>query len=585
MIAAHAGLRRNSERRQHIKSRPAFRVATLALAALLAGPVQAQGFNLGNLLRNALSPAAGQCRALLAWVRTPPPAAAAPEAAADPRWRAMADSRLLDARTAQLLSDEVFVKHFGKPYEQLTMQDFRSFQQDTTRACRQGGEFTPSEWQTVQTLWNQHQHARLVQAMQARRAQQEAADREATAAKAELSQLSAELLQAQPGTMTLARLQAIRDRGQALAPKVGSEMAQAFDGSLQQAAQAVVPALLRQRVEETLAQARTGDDLAALARAREVATSPGSNLGVSLSADDPAIVALQRRERELAVAAADGERRDMAGFADGLPGLESGVQWHRRFQARWGAAANRMPAELATVHTDFRERRQEVLARVGPQLVRTVQQTTSVAEAQDSIGRYTLPFESGHASVQAMRAAVDERLKLIERNDALGRATAPGATQPAAAPAPQVALAQPAAARTAESARPAGEPSEEVMYDLVRTKFQNAANRVKGLYDQCAGGGSSSNPVNAMMCLGLNMQRGMTGGALAAPTRILKFAKIGCEKSPSRPGYNCEYEMQTDSPMNKQFVAMTGFQLDEAGFGQGRFVRNREGNWLMITGD
>ena len=37
--------------------------------------------------------------------------------------------------------------------------------------------------------------------------------------------------------------------------------------------------------------------------------------------------------------------------------------------------------------------------------------------------------------------------------------------------------------------------------------------------------------------------------------------------------------------MNKQFVAMTGFQLDEAGFGQGRFVRNREGVWLMITGD
>lgn len=123
------------------------------------------------------------------------------------------------------------------------------------------------------------------------------------------------------------------------------------------------------------------------------------------------------------------------------------------------------------------------------------------------------------------------------------------------------------------------------MYELVRTKFDNAAKRVKGLYDQCAGGGDRNNPVNAMMCLGLNMQRGMTGGAAAAPTRIVKFAKIGCEKSPSRPGYNCEYEIQTDSPINKQFASMTGFQLDQAGFGQARFVRNRDGLWLMITGE
>ncbi|GMV47763.1 MAG: hypothetical protein AMXMBFR66_31610 [Pseudomonadota bacterium] len=547
---------------------------------------KAQGINFGNMLRNALSPAAAQCRTLLAWVRTQPPAAASPDAAAEPRRRHMLEPRGLDARTTHLLSDEVFAKHFGKPYEQLTMQDFRTFQQETARACMQGGEFTPAEWQTVQTLWNQHQHARLVQGLQARRAQLEASEREAATAKSEVNQLADELMQAQPGAMTLARLQAIRDRGKAVVPKAGIDAQQAFDAAYQQAVHAVVPTLLRQRLNEALAQARSGDDLAALARARESVIAQASGFGVAIAGDDPALVALQRREQELTLAAAEAERRELAAFADGLPGLEAGVAWHRRFQSRWGSAAGRTPGELGAVHADFRQRREAVLARVGVQLIRAVQQSTSVAEAQSSVARYTLPFESHHPSVQAMVAAVEERLKLIERNEALGRATAPGSAQLAAAPPPQAAA--PAALRMsappAEASRP-GEPSEEVMYELVRTKFDNAAKRVKGLYDQCAGGGDRNNPVNAMMCLGLNMQRGMTGGAAAAPTRIVKFAKIGCEKSPSRPGYNCEYEIQTDSPINKQFASMTGFQLDQAGFGQARFVRNRDGLWLMITGE
>ena len=560
------------------------------LAAACATSAQAQGFNLGNILRNALSPAAGQCRTLLAWVRTPVPAAAAePAAPADPRQRRTGwpAAGALDARTAQLLSDEVFARHFGKTYEQLTMQDFRSFQQETARACMQGGEFTPAEWQTVQTLWNQHQHARLVQAMQARRAQQEASERQGAAAKGELDQLVAELQQASPQGTSLARLQAIRERARPLVARVGAEGQQAFDAAFQQAAQAIVPDLLRQRINEALAQAQSPEHLPLLAKARDSVGPQGSGRGMGLPADDPALLSLQRRERELAVAAAEAESRELAGFADGLAGLEAGVQWQRRFQSRWGGNPTRLAPELAAVQTDFQQRREAVLARSGALLVRAAQQATSVAEAQSSVGRYTLPSEASLPGVQAMRAAVDERIRLIERNDALGRATPAGPSQPAAAavPAAVAAPVAPPAQAAAAGSRAGGEPTEEVMYDLVRQKFETAAARVKGLYSQCQGGGSRDNPVNAMMCLSLNMQRGMTGGALAAPTRILQFAKIGCEKSPSRPGYNCEYEIKTDNPMNKQFVAMTGFQLDEAGFGQGRFVRNREGVWLMITGD
>lgn len=566
-----------------------FRAAALAgvaAMALTSGPTHAQ-VNLNNILRNALNPANSQCRTLLEWVRTPVPAAseAQPSGTVAGRRQAVGmPGSMLDSRTAHLLSDPVFSKHFGKTYEQLTIQDFRTFQQQTARFCMQNGEFTPAEWQTVQNLWNQGQHARIVQALQTRRSQEQAAEQESARARAELGQLTAELGQATPQSLNLERLQAFRDRGRSLGPRAGADAQQAFEAAFQRSAQMVGPDMLRQRAQEALAQANSPEHLPQLARTREALTQQASKLGIPLASDDPSLQALDRRGRELAGAAAAAERRQLDGFPDGLRGLEAGVQWQQRFQSTWGGGGHLAP-ELAAVQEDFRKRREAVLQRSGPLLVRTVQQTTTISEAQGSVGRYTLPDEANLSGVQAMRNAVDDRIRLIERNDALGRPTAAGATQPAA-PQPTVASARPAPAPAAApvSSNP-GEPSEEVMYDLVRQKFENAAARVKGLYDQCQGGGSGGNPVNAMMCLGFNLQKGVTGGAMSQPTRIVKFAKIGCEKSPSRPGYNCEYEIQTDSPMDNQFAKMTGFQLDQAGFGQGRFVRNRESRWLMITGE
>ncbi|MDY0744997.1 hypothetical protein SNE35_10785 [Paucibacter sp. R3-3] len=565
--------------------------ALAAALAIAAAPAQAQ-INLGNMLRNALNPANAQCRSLLEWVRTPQPPGTADAAAAPAPGRRMPAAPIggagLDARTSFLLSDEVFAKRFGKTYEQLTLQDFRTFQQQTARFCMQNGEFTPAEWQTVQSLWNEQQQARIVQALQARRQQQEAAQREAASARAELDQLAAELGQGTAQTLTLARLQAIRERSRALLPRAGADAQQAFEAAWQRSTPALVPELLRQRAQEAVAQAHGPEQLPQLLRLRESLAQQGAGLGVSLPADDPALQALERRERELAVAAAAAERRQIDGLPDGLPGLEAGVQWQQRFQSTW--SGGRLAPELAAVQEDFRKRREGVLQRSGAILVRAVQQATTISEAQGSVGRYTLPSEASLASVQGMRNAVDERIRLIERNDALGRPTAAGAAQSvAAAPAAPAAGGNPvrptaAAAPVAASTGP-GEPSEEAMYDLVRQKFENAAARVKGLYDQCQGGGSGGNAINAMMCLGINLQNGVTGGAAAQPTRIVKFAKIGCEKSPAHPGYNCEYEIQTDNPMNNQFAKMTGFQVDQAGFGQGRFVRNREGRWLMITGE
>jgi hypothetical protein len=129
-----------------------------------------------------------------------------------------------------------------------------------------------------------------------------------------------------------------------------------------------------------------------------------------------------------------------------------------------------------------------------------------------------------------------------------------------------------------------GEPPEEVMYELVRAKFERAAARIRDLYASCEGGGNPANGINMMMCLGLNLQNSMTGGAAAQATRINRFRKIGCAPAGNEPGFNCEYKIDTDSAIDQRLQQMTGFAINRSGFGKARFVADPDGGWLMITG-
>ena len=542
-------------------------------AVFFSMPAQAQLGVFNDVLRNVLNPAAHRCRVLLDWVRLPTSTA---EATQPPGGRALPGVRGgWSPRWGYLTSDEVFEPRFGKRYDQLTMQDFREFQRETARVCMQGGQFTPGEWQTVQALWNERQQTSIVQMRRAQEAQLAEAARAQAQADAELRQLTEEL---GPG-LSLDRLRTIRSRAQGLEHAASPQARQGFREAFERELQAQVPDLLRQQINGALSQSPSGDALPALIQLNARVAPQTSGWGVGLVPDDPAVLALQRRIADLDRETAGMERRTLGSFSESLSGLEDGVRWHQRFQSRWAGMLAQLP-ELTAVETDFRQRRQADLTRHGDGLVRAAQQAVTVSEAQSMVGRFTLVFEQGHPSTRALAAAVDDRVRLIERNQALGRSTPPGAVRSE----PQAAVAErvPAATRPLAGSA-AGEPSEEVMYDLVRQRFENAAARVRSLYEQCERGGDRSNPMNAMMCLGINLERGFTGGAAAVPTRIVRFGKIGCEKSPSRPGYNCEYEIEADNPMNKQFQTLTGFNIDQSGLGQGRWVRRSDGSWLMIT--
>ena len=486
----------------------------------------------------------------------------------------------MDPRTAFLLSGEVFSKYFGKTYEQLTAQDFRNYQR-VAPSCQRAGELTPAELLFVRSIWNEGMHQSNVMALQEQRRRQEAAQQQLAQSSRELQQLTGELLGPDRQQLSLARLQSIRDNGRAVSPRASAEARQAFEDAYRSTVQAIVPSLLGQQAQETLGQAIHPERLPDLVRF-QAQLAKREPWGVSIPEGDPVLKALKQRERELTLAAVTMERRQINALPDGLPGLEAGAQWHRAFESRWGPRAAAYGPELGQVSTDFLQRRDALMGRSGGLLQSAVLGSKTIAEAQSTVDRYTMPSEAQHPSVQAMRAAIDQRIRALERSEALGRPAEGGAQASAKPPAG----AAPVAPKMAAPVMASGEPSEEVMYDLVRSKFEKAAERHRGLYEQCEGGGSGGNPMNAVMCLAINLQGGMTGGALAKPVKIVRFSKIGCEKSPSRPGFNCEYEIKTDNPMTKQYESLVGFKVDEAGFGQGRFVRNREGNrWIMITGE
>lgn len=559
-------------------------ICTSAISICL--PAQAQPLiNLGKIFKNPADASEGNCSLLLEWVKSSGHVNNSEATRYPPSGRRTPSDvgQSVDPKTAYLISDEVFQKYFSKTYEQLTMQDFSEFQRRSVRACTQAGTFTPSEWQTVRTIWSQQGQAKLLQAAQLQRSRREANERAAAQTSAELERLTIELQQATADNMTPQRLEAIRHRIAVMTrtAKMRPEEQAEFESQLLSSEKRLIPDWLRAKARGALAIAQGPDQLRALIATRESVTSGSGASGMRLADDEPLVLDMQRRERELAAVAAKAERKALVRHADPLADLESGARWHEGFESRWGSTPD-VP-ELLEVQREFVQMRLPVLGRSSALLVKAVQKTTTIAEARDSISRYTLPSESGTTAVTAMQAAVEERIRLIERNEALGHETVAGASADPSQPLPADRKRKGSAGAAAAASEASGEPSEATMYDLVRLKFEKAAQRVRGLYDQCQGGGDRSNPMNMAICVGLMVQQGATGGALASPTRIVKFAKIDCQKSPSRPGYNCEYEIETDTPMNRQFASMTGFQVDESGLGQGRFVRNRQGIWLMIT--
>lgn len=151
---------------------PVALLAGLLLAAIK--PALAAGFDPAQLLRGvgARPVNAGQgltdslqsrhCNTLKQWLAV----------AQDPTAIKEADSRgapsgsVVPPGQAQLLlliSDAVFPRYFGKPYDQMPATELRNFAAQVLPACRRMGTFTPAEQQWVEQIWSLHMHPLLSQ--------------------------------------------------------------------------------------------------------------------------------------------------------------------------------------------------------------------------------------------------------------------------------------------------------------------------------------------------------------------------------------------------------------------------------------
>ena len=139
--------------------------AVMLVAAALSAPLSAQTLDLNRVLRSLPIPqavirageqtsAAQECERLKRWVSSIP--APTPVRGANP-W-------------LPYVEDTLFSGHFGKTYDQLTADDFRSVQQ-AQGECRRQGLFTPTEAQVVATIWSPSTQPHLTQQLVAMRSQ------------------------------------------------------------------------------------------------------------------------------------------------------------------------------------------------------------------------------------------------------------------------------------------------------------------------------------------------------------------------------------------------------------------------------
>jgi hypothetical protein len=275
-----------------------------------------------------------------------------------------------------LLEDSRFVKVFGKPYEQLTVGDFREFQ-NGIRECQRTGSFTPGEAQTVQYLLNPSMHPTLGRQLAEARAQ-----------RAQYDSLLAELDQLQPTEADVRKLASIQGQLNATLRSATPEERRAVAAKVDATRERIAAPAERERVSKVLTEAQGREGLASLGNAYD-------ELGKSaLSAQEIESLKQQivRRMNELAAPLIQEERQTASAIGAGLAGLERGVQFLNGFEARYQRPARVLP-DLEAVRREVLDRRAGMLPGLEAALIAEVRKASSEAQVKEVLSRYLTASE------------------------------------------------------------------------------------------------------------------------------------------------------------------------------------------------
>ncbi|MGP1613833.1 MAG: hypothetical protein ACTS5Y_02030 [Pollutimonas bauzanensis] len=321
--------------------------------------------------------------------------------------------------------------------------------------------------------------------------------------------------------------------------------------------------------------------------------------------------AITVRIDELAAGIADIERQRIDALGSGLTGLERGLQWQADYKARLAHLSGRVKA-LADLPRYFRERRLALLEAGGPALARAVADSKDEQDLQALQARYLLAGDETTVPGTRILTAVADQRRELEKRAALGRRPqedraelASGGPAPAslaagasaAAPAGDAVAPGTSGASSASGASGAsgagvsspGEPSEETMYDLIRTVLDQGARKQAEMLSQCQGDGlRPGDPAMNYVCAIVLLGKGIQSGTLAPdkPARILKFEKLGCAPAMGKAGYICDYELAVEKNLNPALVGPQAKRLLEGPSAkQARFLQGRDGWRIFYTED
>lgn len=495
----------------------------------------------------------------------------------------LASAAALDKAAVVLLSHGRFERAFGRPYENMTKEELFALGRGLGSCFGQPDgpliHLPMTQRMAASAALNGYKQDIFLQALERVRAAEET-----------LADLSGQLNTLTPNKDDYEKLGQLQSQGRSLLPLGSASAVERFKAGVAAADQRVALPVEKALTTEATTEATGVDGLLAL---DALQTRMSMQSFIDTADNDAAagrranVQAINLRMEEIAAEVADIERRRIDALGEGLTGLERGVQWQADYKVRLAPLSERSKA-LTDLLRYFRDRRLQLLQESSDALMQALRDAGDDKALQDILGRYLLPADE--LTVPGTRAltVVAEQRRELEKRAAIGRRPQGGADSFADAGARAAVPDRTQAATDVPSLAP-GEPSEETMYDLIRTVLDQGAQKQAQLLSQCRGGGmQAGDPAMNYLCAVVMLGKGLQTGTIDAdkPARILKFEKLGCAQAVGKAGYVCDYELAVEKNLNPALVGPQAKRLLEGSSAkQARFLQGRDGWRIFYTED
>ncbi len=481
-----------------------------------------------------------------------------------------------NAAVLLLLEDGRFARAFGKTYAQTSAAELNVLTRDVVPRCIDAKNAPSTYYNDIRSV----AYAALDPQRQAATLRQLSATHSATAA---LQALTDELQALPVNEQGYARLGTIRQVGEAPMKAADRHVVTDYELALAGAEARVAAPLQTVLVRDTIAQSSGHEGLAQLAR-----------LSTDLQRRSPPSVTMREkllqinvRMEQIASAMLAIERERIDKLGDGMQGLERGVQWQATFDVRYRpfAAAAR---PLNDIQAYFVGHRAAVLDSAHDEFASLARRATADEQLDALERRYLIASDrTSVTGAQLLSVIADQRHEIetlgtrgaLRDQDGGKRGSTEridvGAAGNSASLSGDVSLVAPRGATALVPVDLSREPAEDVMLDLVRTRYQNEVARLRRATRRCA-------PGRGYDTLACGTAPGFGEAALDAPFTITRFKKRSCTTATGRPGYLCQFEYAVAGGPAKIVSTITQSLGGEDGVAAARFAP-RDGDWVMIT--